>query len=248
MRRHTLSAIVAVMTTLALVPAVVAVEETQGTPQWTPHKPGSDNIEVLSHLPLGPRLNVSDIELEQEVSRPFAYVGRMVYGFAGEKGDGHHRSVRSSGSESDLSLAHRGSGSPSTARRNGCEVLQVGRSLLRRAVVAVRTRGSRRRSRGRRARRHRPAGRIEGQGSGANPRPRASRRVSQHLHVQAFQRSAVAVQHGFRAVRARLRHGTRRRRAHGRSPSSQGPGGYGSGLAVPWIPRHVRRVPRGYTE
>ena len=54
--------------------------------QWTPEKPGSDNIEVLSHLPLGPRLNVSDIELEQEISRPYAYVGRMVYGFEGEKG------------------------------------------------------------------------------------------------------------------------------------------------------------------
>ncbi|NKB87834.1 MAG: hypothetical protein GKS06_06395 [Acidobacteria bacterium] len=58
----------------------------QGVPMWTPDKPGSDNIEVLSHLPLGPRLNVSDIELEQELSRPYAYVGRMVYGDAGERG------------------------------------------------------------------------------------------------------------------------------------------------------------------
>lgn len=54
--------------------------------QWTPDKPGSDNIEVLSHLPLGPRLNVSDIELEQDLDRPYAYVGRMVYGSHGEKG------------------------------------------------------------------------------------------------------------------------------------------------------------------
>jgi len=54
--------------------------------QWTPDKPGSDNIEVLSHVPLGPRLNVSDIEVEQEMSRPYAYVGRMVYGFSGDKG------------------------------------------------------------------------------------------------------------------------------------------------------------------
>ncbi|HJO05366.1 MAG TPA: hypothetical protein QGG47_15480 [Acidobacteriota bacterium] len=86
MRRHVLSAIVAVTTSLTLVPLLISSAAAQGTPQWTPDKPGSDNIEVLSHLPLGPRLNVSDIELEQEISRPYAYVGRMVYGFEGEKG------------------------------------------------------------------------------------------------------------------------------------------------------------------
>jgi len=54
--------------------------------QWTAQEPGSDNIEVLAHIPLGPRLSVSDIELEQELSRPYAYVGRMVYGDEGPKG------------------------------------------------------------------------------------------------------------------------------------------------------------------
>jgi len=54
--------------------------------QWTAEKPGSDNIEVLSHLPLGPRLSVSDVDLEQEMDRPYAYVGRMVYGTDGDKG------------------------------------------------------------------------------------------------------------------------------------------------------------------
>ncbi|MCH7824544.1 MAG: hypothetical protein IH849_07055, partial [Acidobacteria bacterium] len=33
-----------------------------------------------------PRLSVSDIELEQEMSRPYAYVARMVYGEEGDKG------------------------------------------------------------------------------------------------------------------------------------------------------------------
>ena len=54
--------------------------------QWTPLKRGSDNIEVVSHIPLGPRLSVADIELEQELSRPYVYVARMVYGEVGEKG------------------------------------------------------------------------------------------------------------------------------------------------------------------
>ena len=35
---------------------------------------GSANIEVLAHLPLGP--NVTDIEIEQDLSRPYAYVAR----------------------------------------------------------------------------------------------------------------------------------------------------------------------------
>ena len=51
--------------------------------QWTPEKPGSDNIEILGHTPLGPRLSVADMELEQELSRPYAYVSRNAYGGVG---------------------------------------------------------------------------------------------------------------------------------------------------------------------
>jgi hypothetical protein len=54
--------------------------------QWTSEKPGSANIEVLSHVPLGHQLSVSDIDLEQDLDRPYAYVGRMVYGTEGERG------------------------------------------------------------------------------------------------------------------------------------------------------------------
>ena len=68
--------------------------------QWTPDKPGSDNIQVLGHIPLGPPLSVADMELEQELSRPYAYVARMVYGDIGPKGtdiidlsDAHHPQV-----------------------------------------------------------------------------------------------------------------------------------------------------------
>jgi hypothetical protein len=49
-------------------------------------KRGSDNIEVLGHEPLGPRLSVADMDVEQELSRPYAYVARMVYGDVGPKG------------------------------------------------------------------------------------------------------------------------------------------------------------------
>ena len=54
--------------------------------QWTASKPGSDNIDILGHIPLGPRLSVADLDLEQEMDRPYAYVARMVYGDVGPKG------------------------------------------------------------------------------------------------------------------------------------------------------------------
>ena len=42
----------------------------EGTPQWTPEDRGSDNLEVVAHLPLGGRLTVADIDIEQELDRP----------------------------------------------------------------------------------------------------------------------------------------------------------------------------------
>ena len=70
----------------ALMIASSPAVEAPTLPQWTPDSPGSDNIEVVSHLPLGPRLSVADIEIEQELDRPFVYIARMVYGPEGEKG------------------------------------------------------------------------------------------------------------------------------------------------------------------
>ena len=67
---------------LLLLPAATAAQDVP----WTPMSPGSDNIEVLGHLPLGPRLSVADMDVEQEMDRPYAYVARMVYGFEGPKG------------------------------------------------------------------------------------------------------------------------------------------------------------------
>jgi len=40
--------------------------------QWTADKPGSDNVTVLGHIELGPRLSVADMDVEQEISRPYA--------------------------------------------------------------------------------------------------------------------------------------------------------------------------------
>jgi len=47
---------------------------------------GSDNIEVVGHIPLGKRLTVLDIELEQDLDRPFAYVARSSLVDGGPRG------------------------------------------------------------------------------------------------------------------------------------------------------------------
>lgn len=71
-----------VLLALTCTPAFAARQDVP----WTALNPGSDNITVLGHVPLGPRLSVADVELEQELDRPFAYVARMVYGETGPKG------------------------------------------------------------------------------------------------------------------------------------------------------------------
>jgi hypothetical protein len=75
--RHLMTPAIAALVALVLAhPADVAAQER------APGEEGSPNVEVLSHIPLGAPLSVSDIELEQDMSRPFAYVGRMfVHGF-----------------------------------------------------------------------------------------------------------------------------------------------------------------------
>ena len=54
--------------------------------QWTAEKRGSDNLEVVAHLPLGARISVTDIDVEQELSRPYAYIGRANILGGGERG------------------------------------------------------------------------------------------------------------------------------------------------------------------
>jgi len=54
--------------------------------QATELKRGSDNMEVLGHVPLGKTSSVTDMELEQELSRPYAYVSRASIVDGGPKG------------------------------------------------------------------------------------------------------------------------------------------------------------------
>jgi hypothetical protein len=46
-------------------------------PKYPPGEHFSRNVRLLSHIPLADTLKVADIELEQDLSRPYAYVSRM---------------------------------------------------------------------------------------------------------------------------------------------------------------------------
>jgi hypothetical protein len=46
--------------------------------QWSAPQRGSDNIEVVAHVPLGGD-SVADIEIEQDLDRPYAYVSRDAF-------------------------------------------------------------------------------------------------------------------------------------------------------------------------
>ena len=55
----------------------------QYVPSRDAHTPGehfTPNIHVASHIPLGAPLTVADIEIEQELDRPYAYVARRLVG------------------------------------------------------------------------------------------------------------------------------------------------------------------------
>ena len=65
---------------LLLAPTTVAAQGLVHPPHPPPPgERGSENISVVAHLPLGMPGSVSDIEVEQDEGRPFAYVGRRLY-------------------------------------------------------------------------------------------------------------------------------------------------------------------------
>src|SRR5437773_579946 len=68
--------------TLALVPALLRAQEDVPPSKGAQYAPGenrSSNMQVLGHLTLpGPHSSHADLELEQEASRPFVYVGRRL--------------------------------------------------------------------------------------------------------------------------------------------------------------------------
>ncbi|MEO0559462.1 MAG: hypothetical protein AAF170_14900, partial [Bacteroidota bacterium] len=73
----------AVLITAVALPAQAQFESVQRVESL---KRGSDNIEVVGHVPLGKRLTILDMELEQDLDRPFAYVARASLVDGGPRG------------------------------------------------------------------------------------------------------------------------------------------------------------------
>src|SRR5262245_37095956 len=75
-------AVLFLVVTLFAVPMVVFAQNGQNFPPgpgFVPGQQGSSNVKVVSHLPLGRAFSPNDIEIEQELSRPYAYVSRMLH-------------------------------------------------------------------------------------------------------------------------------------------------------------------------
>jgi len=71
---------------ILLIAATLASAPAHAQSEMNALNRGSDNIEVLGHQPLGARMSVTDMELEQELDRPYAYVGRASILESGPKG------------------------------------------------------------------------------------------------------------------------------------------------------------------
>ncbi|MBI4500952.1 MAG: hypothetical protein HY700_07305 [Gemmatimonadetes bacterium] len=72
----------AAVLSLAAFAAGVAQQPMSGStgnnvPHFEPGGQGSRNIHLLAHVPLGRGFTTTDMEIEQELSRPYAYVSRM---------------------------------------------------------------------------------------------------------------------------------------------------------------------------
>ncbi|MBI4503571.1 MAG: hypothetical protein HY700_20715 [Gemmatimonadetes bacterium] len=55
---------------------VVAYSPAIAAAQAAPGVPGSSNVRPMAHIPLGQKFTTGDIEIEQELSRPYVYVSR----------------------------------------------------------------------------------------------------------------------------------------------------------------------------
>ena len=78
MTRHTslYSGTGTLASSLSILWLLVAPAQAQNA-GFKPGEQGSRNIHVVAHVPLGRMFTVSDMEMEQELSRPYAYVARM---------------------------------------------------------------------------------------------------------------------------------------------------------------------------
>lgn len=65
------------MTRRILILLALSCPASAAAQKFEPGEQNSLNVQTLSHMPLGRVFTVADVEIEQELSRPFAYVSRL---------------------------------------------------------------------------------------------------------------------------------------------------------------------------
>ena len=58
--------------------ATPALAQFPPSAEFEPGMQGSRNVKIRSHIPLGRAFSTADIEIEQELARPYSYVSRML--------------------------------------------------------------------------------------------------------------------------------------------------------------------------
>src|SRR5689334_16939152 len=78
---HRWLAAAAALVLAGATPAGAQLINSSGTgnnvPKFEPGGQSSRNIHLLAHIPLGRGFTTTDLEIEQELNRPYAYVSRM---------------------------------------------------------------------------------------------------------------------------------------------------------------------------
>ncbi len=64
--------------TMSLLGVLTFLTPAETSAQYAPGEQGSDNVHIVAHVPLAGALQVADIEVEQDLERPYAYVSRRT--------------------------------------------------------------------------------------------------------------------------------------------------------------------------
>ncbi len=78
MAQRKIGTTIASLVLLAIIAGPLSAQESVMKSLREPHIGGSRNVHVLSHIPLGGPGTTADIEMEQELSRPYVYVSRRL--------------------------------------------------------------------------------------------------------------------------------------------------------------------------
>ena len=76
--------LISLATAVLLVGFATLQAQSVPSPDFVPGEQGSRNVHIVAHIPSGGELTVGDIDIEQELSRPYVYMGhalRQPHGF-----------------------------------------------------------------------------------------------------------------------------------------------------------------------